>query len=110
MRITYRDKNNKSYWTKRWIDIDADEPMKNENKYPLKYSKLIVKNKEKLILEAGCGAGRILRYYHNNNYRIIGIDFVKEVIDKFRVLCCSLQWGLLTRFFSSDRRFAFNLI
>ena len=84
MRITYRDKNNKSYWTKRWIDIDADEPMKNENKYPLKFSKMIIKSKKKLILEAGCGAGRILRYYHNNNYKIIGIDFVKEAVDKLK--------------------------
>jgi len=59
MRITYRDRNNKNYWTKRWIDIEADEPMNNENKYPLKYSKLTVKDKNKIILEAGCGAGRI---------------------------------------------------
>ena len=35
MRITYREKTNKNYWTKRWTDIDADEPMKNEKKYPL---------------------------------------------------------------------------
>ena len=71
MRITYRDKNNKTYWTDRWTDIDSDEPMQNHDKYPLKFSLLTVKEKNKLILEAGCGAGRILRYYHNKGYKII---------------------------------------
>ena len=84
MRITYRDKNNKAYWTERWTDIDSDEPMQNHDKYPLKYSQLTIKEKNKLILEAGCGAGRILRYYHNNGYKIVGIDFIKEAIQKLK--------------------------
>ena len=36
MRKTYRSKNNFDYWKKRWTDIGADEPMINENYYPLK--------------------------------------------------------------------------
>lgn len=84
MRITYRDKNNKAYWAERWTDIDSDEPMQNHDKYPLKYSQLTIKEKNKLILEAGCGAGRILRYYHNNGYKIVGIDFIKEAIQKLK--------------------------
>ena len=39
MRITYRDKNNHDYWTKRWTDIESDEPMVNDYKYPLKSSR-----------------------------------------------------------------------
>jgi SAM-dependent methyltransferase len=58
--------------------------MQNHDKYPLKFSLLTVKEKNKLILEAGCGAGRILRYYHNKGYKIIGIDFIKEAINKLR--------------------------
>ena len=50
MRITYRDKNNHDYWTKRWTDIETDTPMLNDKKYPLKYSKLLIKDKNKLIL------------------------------------------------------------
>ena len=50
MRITYRDKTNKNYWTKRWTDIGADQPMENEKKYPLKFSILTVKDKNKKIL------------------------------------------------------------
>jgi len=111
MRITYRDKNNKNYWTKRWIDIEADEPMKNENKYPLKYSKLTVKDKNKIILEAGCGAGRILRYYHNNGYKIIGIDFIKEAIDKLKKKDGSLdvRVGDITKLDFEDNYFDYIL-
>src|SRR5262245_595033 len=64
MRVTYRKANNKDYWTKRWADIPADQPMQNHNAYPLKYAELTVTAKDRPILEAGCGAGRILRYYH----------------------------------------------
>jgi len=84
MRITYRDKNNHDYWTKRWTDIEADTAMLNDQKYPLKYSKLLIKDKNKLILEVGCGAGRVLRYYHDNGFKIIGIDFVKEAVEKLK--------------------------
>ena len=50
MRITFRDKYNKNYWTKKQSDTEADETMKNGNKYPLKYSKLNVKDKNKITL------------------------------------------------------------
>ena len=32
MRITYRNKTNLNYWTKRWSNIEADEPMENKEK------------------------------------------------------------------------------
>ena len=64
MRITFRDNDNKSYWKNRWTNIEADMPMTNLDKYPLKFSNLIINDKKQIILEAGCGAGRILRYYH----------------------------------------------
>ena len=40
--------------------------------------------KKKKSLEAGCGAGRILRYYHEKNFDIIGIDFISEAINKLK--------------------------
>jgi ubiquinone/menaquinone biosynthesis C-methylase UbiE len=58
--------------------------MTNSSYYPLKFSNLVVKNKDKLILEAGCGNGRVVRYYHNKKYKIIGIDFIKETIEKIK--------------------------
>lgn len=62
MRITYRTRGVKEYWTARWDEIPADVPMENASTYPLKYAQMTVKGKEGRILEAGCGAGRVLRY------------------------------------------------
>ena len=86
MRKTYRRQSNKDYWHKRWNDIPADLPMENNEVYPLKYAEITIKNKNGNILEAGCGAGRILRYYHEKNYNIIGIDFIKVAIDKLKAI------------------------
>ena len=36
------------------------------------------------ILEAGCGAGRILKYFHNKQFDIIGIDFIENAIEKLK--------------------------
>ncbi len=84
MRKTFRNKNNKIYWHDRWANIATDVPMSNKNIYPLKYSNLVIKNKNQKILEAGCGAGRILKYYHKKDYNIIGIDFIKLAIQKIK--------------------------
>ena len=91
MRKTYRRSNNKDYWTKRWSDIPADLAMKNKSKYPLKYAEMMIENNRGRILEAGCGAGRILRYYHNLNYEIIGIDFIDIAIEKIKKVDSSLN-------------------
>ena len=84
MRVTYRQQNVRDYWTKRWDDIPADAPMENADVYPLKYAELTVKSKDGRILEAGCGAGRILRYYKNRGYDIVGIDFIKGAVEKLK--------------------------
>lgn len=91
MRITYRYSNNKDYWTKRWADIPADNPMQNSNAYPLKYAEMTVKDKQGRILEAGCGAGRILRYYHDRGYNILGMDFIEVAITKLKEIDPTLQ-------------------
>lgn len=82
MRITYRHADNRDYWTKRWADIPADKAMENESVYPLKYAKLAVTANDGPILEAGCGAGRILLYFHQRGYDITGIDFIDGAITK----------------------------
>lgn len=91
MRITYRKADNKEYWTKRWGDIPADLPMENANVYPLRYAQKTVQSKDGLILEAGCGAGRILRYYHDRGYNIIGIDFIEDAITKLKKIDPTLK-------------------
>jgi ubiquinone/menaquinone biosynthesis C-methylase UbiE len=91
MRITYRTKDNFTYWTNRWTAIPADLPMVDKTSYPLKFAELVVKSKNDKILEAGCGAGRIVRHYHNNGYSILGMDFIPEAIEKLRVADPSLN-------------------
>jgi ubiquinone/menaquinone biosynthesis C-methylase UbiE len=91
LRITYRNHDIKDYWTSRWNDIPVDNPMQNTNVYPLKYSEKIIKNRRGKILEAGCGAGRIQRFYHNQGLDIVGIDFIKIAIEKLKKIDPTLE-------------------
>jgi ubiquinone/menaquinone biosynthesis C-methylase UbiE len=91
MRITYRKLGIKEYWASRWDDIPADLPMENTNAYPLKYAEMTIKDQTGKILEAGCGAGRILRYYHNKGMNIVGIDFIDIAIEKLKIADVSLS-------------------
>ena len=91
MRITYRNHSNKEYWTSRWGDIPADEPMGNTNAYPLKYAEQTVINRGGRILEAGCGAGRVLRFYHDLDVDIVGIDFIPVAIEKLKSIDSTLK-------------------
>ena len=84
MRRTFRNTNVRDYWEKRWNNIKSDDEMANANVYPLKYSQQIIKDPNAKILEAGCGAGRILRYYHNKGYNIMGIDYIDSAIKKLQ--------------------------
>lgn len=82
MRITYRYTDNKEYWAKRWDDVPVDDPMTNESKYPLCYALKMVGDQKGRILEAGCGVGRILRYFHDRGWEIVGMDFISGAIEK----------------------------
>jgi cyclopropane fatty-acyl-phospholipid synthase-like methyltransferase len=86
MRETFRFEDNKSYWEKRWDKIDADEMMENKESYPLKYTLETVSfnNSKQKILEAGCGAGRILSYLYNQNFNVVGIEFIESAVKKIK--------------------------
>lgn len=87
MRITYRNHDNKQYWTRRWADIPVDEPMKNTRAYPLRYAIMAAEAKpDGKILEAGCGAGRIMRYFHRLGREIVGFDFIGAVVEKLKTI------------------------
>ena len=91
MRITYRRQSVKDYWTSRWDHIAADEPMENSDAYPLKYAEQTVTDRTGNILEAGCGAGRLLRFYHDQGMDIIGIDFIPVAIEKLNEIDSTLR-------------------
>jgi hypothetical protein len=42
MRITYRTRGVREYWTARWDEIPADAPMENLGVYFLKYAQMAV--------------------------------------------------------------------
>jgi SAM-dependent methyltransferase len=111
MRITYRNHNVKEYWTSRWDEIPADEPMENTDVYPLKYAEETIKDLNAKVLEAGCGAGRILRYYHNQGVNIIGMDFIEVAIDKLKEIDYSLkvEVGDITNLGFDDQSFKYIL-
>lgn len=84
MRITYRSQHNRDYWEDRWNNVNVDKKMENTGVYPLKYAEMALSDGKGTILEAGCGAGRILRYYKDQGWEIKGIDFIASVIDKLK--------------------------
>ena len=91
MRVTYRHQNNEAYWADRWDKVPADVEMSNVDAYPLKYALETVVSSGGAILEAGCGAGRVVRYFHNRGFEIVGVDFIEAAIDKLRSADPSLK-------------------
>ena len=112
MRITYRRKNNRDYWNDRWENIPADVPMENTDAYPLKYSEILLKNwKNGPILEAGCGNGRILRFYNDKGFDIIGFDFIEVAVKKLQKVDPNLKVdvGNITKLKYADGSFKYVL-
>jgi SAM-dependent methyltransferase len=84
MRKTYREKKSDDYWITRWTQIPVDAPAEGHDRYPLLYANMVVREGDGEVLELGCGAGRLLRYYHAKGIRIVGVDNVAPVITKLR--------------------------
>jgi len=85
MRISYRAHGgNKPYWEERWTNVEADSGTLNLTRYPGRYAEETLNRLDVQgpILEAGCGAGRVLRYYHGRGWNIIGMDFIATALRK----------------------------
>ncbi len=80
MRKTYRRHSSKDYWARRWKDIPVDLPQENPDVYPLKYALDAVEQKGQPILEAGCGTGRVLRFFKERGYDIEGFDYIEGAV------------------------------
>ncbi|WP_081701855.1 class I SAM-dependent methyltransferase [Oleidesulfovibrio alaskensis] len=90
MRKTYRSEDTRSYWQRRWSAIPADAPMENESAYPLRYALAASAMVRGRMLEAGCGAGRLLRYFFNRGHDIVGMDYIAEAVQKLKETAPSL--------------------
>lgn len=111
MRVTYRFKKIDEYWKDRWSSIPADEAMENLDAYPIKYAEAAIRSEKGRILEAGCGAGRILRYYKNKGNEIIGVDYIHAPLAKLKAVDPTLRLGLcdIRNLIFPDRCFRFVL-
>ncbi len=84
MRKTYRaHEGNKAYWQSRWDNVDADTGELNLNSYPGKQAAAAINGlrPDGAILEAGCGVGRLLKYFIKTS-SIIGLDFIPSALKK----------------------------
>jgi SAM-dependent methyltransferase len=111
MRITYRSQHNRDYWEERWNNVCVDHKMENKDVYPLKYAEMILDGGKGKVLEAGCGAGRLLRYYKDLGWDIKGIDFIASVIDKLKAEDADLdvEPGDITKLQFDDETFMYVL-
>ena len=83
MRISYRNHGGAlDYWQRRWDGVAVDSGAINLGRYPGLYAERIMATSrpDGPVLEAGCGAGRVLRHYHDQGSDIIGLDFIASVL------------------------------
>lgn len=83
MRVTYRSHGgNQAYWQTRWDSAGVDTGELRLDRYPGKYVEQTLRGLSVPgpILEAGCGAGRIVRHYRNCGRDIIGVDFIASAL------------------------------
>tara|TARA_Y100000294_G_C8569665_1_gene342289 strand:+ start:5209 stop:6096 length:888 start_codon:yes stop_codon:yes gene_type:complete len=79
--------NSKDHWENLWDNVDLKNEIKTNNYDDMQevfslYKKYLPKKNEGKILEAGCGLGAKLLYWHNLGYDIVGIDYVKQSLQK----------------------------
>ncbi len=85
MRKTYRaHSGSKAYWAQRWEQIPADDGDLNLQRYPGKFAEQIMRQTDGPVLEAGCGAGRVLLHYYRQGRPIMGMDFIEIALAKIR--------------------------
>lgn len=83
MRKTYRAHGgNRAYWRDRWAGLEADDGRLDQAGYPGRQAEAVLSRARGRVLEAGCGAGRVLLHYHGRGREIVGMDFVAPALAK----------------------------
>lgn len=94
-----RDKPISTFWQNFWDKIPKDpDEITALNTYPIYPLHKYVKPCN-IILEAGCGMGRVLKHYHNKGYKIIGIEYnlnalkkLKKENENLNLVCGDIKW------------------
>jgi SAM-dependent methyltransferase len=111
MRISYRTHGGAlDYWQRRWDGVEVDSGAINLSRYPGLYAERVIKAQrpDGPVLEAGCGAGRVVRHYHERGTEIIGLDFIASVLAAIRRqdATISLVAGDITKLSFPDETFS----
>lgn len=93
MRKTFRKAPSKVYWENRWGSVALDGKESNPTTYPLKYAEFGIRQAGGgcKVLEIGCGAGRVLRYFHRKGIDISGIDYIEAIVARLKKLDDTLK-------------------
>ncbi len=93
-KIFCNEKNNQQYWDNLWSKVGFDPEDADILAYPLYPTINYITDKDGLILECGCGPGRVVNYFHNHGFNIIGMDYsnlaiksIKSKKPEAKVLC-----------------------
>jgi len=81
--LYYCGEANASTWGKYWKDISNVDSDFNELKdnYVSKLTEKYLKIDSGVILEGGCGLGRQVKLLTKKGFKVIGIDYAKDIID-----------------------------
>jgi len=72
------------FWQRYWSAVREDvNELKNANEYPLHLIDKYI-DREKKIIELGCGLGRVLKHYHYRGYDIEGIEYDRYCVSKLK--------------------------
>lgn len=75
-RINYFDTADaKKYWDNIWSRCGLDPETVETSTYPLYPTVNYISEKSGLILECGCGTGRVVNFFRNKGFDIVGMDY-----------------------------------
>jgi len=89
----YGPKNPHDQFQDEWLTSDFDKKlkdMKNEKKEIIQVIKKYF-TKNDYLLEAGCGMGQVVKYYHDMGWNIRGVDFAEQAIEKIKEFDSALK-------------------
>jgi len=80
--IFINQKATPDFWDSRWQagKTIRDEIFKIKNTFASRITKQYLNPKDGIILEGGCGQGKIVASLVNNGYKIIGLDYAKKTV------------------------------
>lgn len=89
----YGPKNPHDQFQSEWLNADFNQKVATLEEKQKEILDLIKKyfTPNDYMLEAGCGMGRFVKYYHDKGWNIRGVDFAEKAIEKVKEVYPELQ-------------------